>query len=144
MKTFGQEVKDVPELPTRLVQQMRVALLVEEVKELEQALTDANMVEVLDALTDIQYVLDGAYLAFGLQELKQPAFDEVQRSNMSKLTKEGKVLYREDGKILKSDQYSPPNLKSILDNFLIKKLGEYISQATGVDVEMYGPDGKVQ
>ena len=143
MTTFGQRVLSTPTIPDQLTWQMRVALLVEEVKELEQALKDNDLVEVLDALTDIQYVLDGAYLAFGLQDLKQPAFDEVQRSNMSKLTKEGTVLYREDGKILKSDQYSPPDLKSILDNYLIKQLGKLIGEVLGKDVEMYGPKGKV-
>lgn len=114
MTVFGQPIEDKPVIPNLATQLLRVKLLAEEVKELEDAFKDNNIVEVLDALTDIQYVLDGAYLACGLQNFKQTAFDEVQRSNMSKLDKDGKVLYREDGKIMKSDLYSPPDLVSVL------------------------------
>ena len=73
-----------------------------------------NIVDVLDALTDLQYVLDGAYLAFGLHPYKDLAFLEVHNSNLSKLDEDGKPVRRKDGKILKSPKYNPPNLKPIL------------------------------
>jgi len=118
MTTFGQEVKMSPSFPKEKIMKLRVALLVEEVKELEEAINDYDMVGILDALTDIQYVLSGAYLAFGLQGVGDAAFDEVQRSNMSKLTADGKVLYNEAGKVQKSDQYFKPNLKKVLLDYL--------------------------
>lgn len=88
--------------------------------EYAQACKDNDLVEVADALTDRLYVLLGDYVAHGLGDLLVPLFDEVQRSNMSKLTKDGHVLRREDGKILKSDQFSPPNLQKVLDDWYVK------------------------
>lgn len=118
MTTFGQEVKTRPQLPDTKTRALRVSLLAEEVKELEEAFADNNLVAVLDALTDIRYVLEGAYLACGLQDVAEAAFDEVQRSNMSKLDKNGNVVRREDGKVLKSELYFPPNLAKVLENYL--------------------------
>ena len=83
-ETYGLPVKETPDLSCEQTKELRINLLAEELDELKEALADGNIVEVLDALTDLQYVLDGAYLSFGLQDLKYPAFDEVQRSNMSK------------------------------------------------------------
>jgi predicted HAD superfamily Cof-like phosphohydrolase len=90
-------------------------LLNEEFKELEEALEEQDVVKVLDALLDIQYVLDGALLAWGLYKLKHRGFAEVHRSNMSKAGEDGKPIYREDGKILKGPNYTPPDLKSLID-----------------------------
>lgn len=95
---------------------LRVRLLQEELDELNAALIEENVVEVLDALTDLQYVLDGAYLAFGLSHLKDKAFAEVHRSNMSKLGVDGKPIFREgDRKVLKGPNYSEPNLAKIIE-----------------------------
>ena len=97
-------------------------LLSNNVGELKEALEAGDIVEVLDALTDIQYVLDGAYLSFGMQGLKTPAFEEVQRSNMSKLGADGKPIVRpEDGKILKGPDYSEPDLKQFLTDYIKNK-----------------------
>lgn len=90
------------------------SLLREEVDELEEALNKRDTVGVLDALTDIQYVLDGAYLNLGFKDFKVKALLEVHRSNMSKLGVDGKPIYREDGKVLKGPHYSPPDLRGIL------------------------------
>lgn len=111
---FGVEVPEKPTIywPTA---HLRIDLLDEEVAELASAVEDEDIVGVLDALIDIQYVLDGAFLAFGLADVKEDAFAEVHRSNMSKLGMDGKPIYREDGKVLKGPKYSPPNLKQFFE-----------------------------
>jgi len=81
-------------------------------KELDVAIADNDPVEVADALTDLLYVIYGMGHSFGLD--LQKCFDEVHRSNMSKLDEDGKPIYREDGKILKGPSYTPPNLKDII------------------------------
>ena len=124
-ETYGLPVKAAPDITDEKTNALRINLLQEEVDELKEALENNDLVEVLDALTDIQYVLDGAYLSFGLQHLKQTAFDEVQRSNMSKLGEDGKPIVREeDGKILKGPNYFKPDLKKIVEDDAKTRLGE--------------------
>ena len=114
-ETYGLPVKDAPDISDPKTNALRINLLAEEVDELKEALEAGDMVEVLDALTDIQYVLDGAYLSFGLHDVKQAAFDEVQRSNMSKLGEDGKPIVREeDGKILKGPNYFKPDIAQFI------------------------------
>ena len=115
-ETYGLPVKDAPDISDPKTNALRINLLAEEVEELKEALEAGDMIEVLDALTDIQYVLDGAYLSFGMQDLKTPAFEEVQRSNMSKLGEDGKPIVREeDGKILKGPNYFKPDLAQFIE-----------------------------
>ena len=115
-ETYGLPVAPEQTLGDAQTQELRVNLLAEEVEELKEALEAGDIQEVLDALTDIQYVLDGAYLSFGMQGVKQAAFDEVHRSNMSKLGADGKPIRREsDGKVLKGPDYFPPNLGQFID-----------------------------
>ncbi len=118
-ETYGLPVKDSPDISDAKTNALRVNLLAEEVEELKEALEAGDMVEVLDALTDIQYVLDGAYLSFGLQNVKTAAFEEVQRSNMSKLGEDGKPIVRpEDGKILKGPNYFKPDIAQFVEAYL--------------------------
>lgn len=113
-QTFGAPVKSTPDISDQQLNNLRVSLLQEELDELRAALDDGDIIEVLDALTDLQYVLDGAYLSFGLHMLKDAAFAEVQRSNMSKLGEDGKPMLREsDKKILKGPNYSPPDIRAV-------------------------------
>lgn len=112
MRTFEQEVRTSPELPEVSVQGLRLKLIKEELEELEDALFDNDIVEVADALTDLLYVVYGAGHAFGID--LDACFAEVHRSNMSKLDAKGQVVRRDDGKVLKSDQFTPPDLKQIL------------------------------
>jgi len=115
-ETYGLPVKDGPDISDPKTNELRINLLQEELDELKDALKDGDLVETLDALVDLQYVLDGAFLSFGLQNLKMPAFEEVQRSNMSKLGEDGKPIVREsDGKILKGPNYSPPDIAQFLN-----------------------------
>lgn len=115
--TYSCTLEDKPNLTDKGVNNFRVNFLQEELDELKEALANNDLVEVLDALTDLQYVLDGTFLSFGLQEAKEVAFDEVHRSNMSKLDESGQPIVRpEDGKILKGPNYFKPNLAKVLND----------------------------
>ena len=109
MKTFGQKVITKPQFPDEKTMKLRFDLIKEELDELSVAIKDKDIVEVADALTDLLYVVYGAGHAFGIDLDK--CFAEVQRSNMSKLNKDGKPIYNEDGKVMKGPNYSKPNLK---------------------------------
>jgi predicted HAD superfamily Cof-like phosphohydrolase len=113
MEAFGQEVKLTPEFPDKATQDLRIELIREELQELIDAINDNDIVEVADALTDILYVTYGAGHAFGID--LDVCFDEVQRSNMSKLGADGNPIYREDGKIMKGENYFPPDLRKVVD-----------------------------
>ena len=142
-RLFNHPILNKPTIPNKKRCDLRVELISEELKELVEAIRDNDIVEIADALCDIQYVLSGAVHEFGMSEKFVRMFNEVQRSNMSKAcvsvdeaekTKEwykeekgidsfyeeknGKYLiYRKsDGKTLKSINYSPANLKEILED----------------------------
>ena len=108
MEVFGQEVKTKAEFPSEKIIKLRYNLIKEELDEFEEALKDKNLKEVADALTDILYVTYGAGHAFGIDLDK--CFDEVQRSNMSKLDEDGKPIYNEHGKVMKGPKYFQPDL----------------------------------
>tara|TARA_Y100000590_G_C15411688_1_gene897824 strand:- start:384 stop:761 length:378 start_codon:yes stop_codon:yes gene_type:complete len=114
METFGQEVKSKAEFPSEKIVKLRYDLIKEELDEFQQALKDKNLKEVADSLTDILYVTYGAGHAFGIDLDK--CFDEVQRSNMSKLGKNGKPIYNENGKVMKGSNYFEPKLEKFLKN----------------------------
>lgn len=139
-RTFHLPVETKPLIPVEDRCRLRVNLLREELRELEEAIAANDLVEVADALADLQYVLSGAVLEFGLGEYFKGLFDEVHRSNMSKtcatyeeaeatlahyaekgqlgrIEASGNVflVYRvEDGKVLKNVHYSPANLSACL------------------------------
>ncbi len=139
--TFKHPIKPSPGIPSEDRCKLRVALIAEELKELEQGIRDGDIVEVADALCDIQYVLSGAILEFGLAGKFKELFEEVQRSNMSKAcvteeeavqtvehyrSKDGTECYyrkegdkwlvyrKSDNKTIKSVNYSPAELAKIL------------------------------
>ncbi|MDB4845786.1 nucleoside triphosphate pyrophosphohydrolase family protein [Pelagibacteraceae bacterium] len=112
METFGQEVKNTPSFSTDKINKLRYDLIKEELDELKIAMDNKDFLEVADALTDILYVTYGAGHAFGIDLDK--CFQEVQNSNMSKLNKNGKPIYNEDGKVMKGPGYFKPDLKKIL------------------------------
>ena len=113
MSTFGQEVKKKSELSSEKINSLRLSLIQEELDELTKAMKENDILEVADALTDILYVTYGAGHAFGIDLDK--CFDEVQRSNMSKLGEDGKPIYNENGKVMKGPNYFAPNLKKIVN-----------------------------
>ena len=114
METFGQEVKVKAEFPSDKIVKLRYDLIKEELDEFEGAIKEKNLKEIADSLTDILYVTYGAGHAFGIDLDK--CFDEVQRSNMSKLGKNGKPIYNENGKVMKGSNYFEPNLEKFLKN----------------------------
>lgn len=140
-KTFKHPILSTPAIPDENRCKLRVALIAEELKEMEVAILEKDLVGIADALCDIQYVLSGAVLEFGLGDKFKALFDEVQRSNMSKACKteeeakktvqfykdkdgtecyykeeDGKwLVYRKsDNKTIKSINYSPADLEGIM------------------------------
>ena len=112
MQKFKQEVKSKPSFPDDNIIKLRINLIKEELLELEEALNEKNIEETADALTDILYVTYGAGHAFGIDLDK--CFDEVQKSNMSKLDKDGKPIYNSVGKVLKGPSFFEPDLKKFI------------------------------
>ena len=108
MKPFGQEVKSKPSFSTDKINKLRIDLIKEELDELKEAMDNNDLLEVADALTDILYVTYGAGHAFGINLDK--CFDEVQNSNMSKLSENGEPIYNESGKVMKGPNYFKPDL----------------------------------
>lgn len=94
---------------------LRYKLMREENEEYLEAAQNGDLVEVADALGDMLYILCGTILKHGMQDKIEEVFNEIQRSNMSKLDKDGNPIYREDGKVLKSDQYFRPDIQTILE-----------------------------
>ncbi len=94
---------------------LRYNLLKEENDEYLEACKNNDLVEIADALGDQLYILFGTILRHGLQYKIEEVFDEIQRSNMSKLDEHGKPIFREDGKVLKGKDYFKPDIKSVLD-----------------------------
>ena len=112
MESMDQDVLMSPEFPDEHTQRLRINLIEEELDELQLAVDNEDMVEIADALTDLLYVVYGAGHAFGID--LDECFAEVHRSNLSKLGTDFKPIKREDGKVLKPDTYSPPDLKTVL------------------------------
>ena len=94
---------------------LRFDLMDEENKEYLEAAENNDLIEVADALGDMLYILCGTILEHGMQHKIEAVFNEIQRSNMSKLGADGKPIYREDGKVMKGPNYFKPNIESILN-----------------------------
>ena len=105
--------------PTAVVDEneytLRYNLIKEENEEYLEAAKNGDIVEIADALGDQLYILFGTILRHGLQHKIEEVFDEIQRSNMSKLDENGQPIFREDGKILKSNLYFKPDIRKILE-----------------------------
>ena len=112
MKKFEQEIKKKPSLSTEKINNLRINLIEEELNEFKEAINKKNLKEVADALTDILYVTYGAGHAFGIN--LDNCFQEVQKSNMSKLGDDGKPIYNEHGKVMKGQKYFKPDLTKFL------------------------------
>ena len=112
MQTFGQEVKSRSEFPSERIIKLRCNLIKEELNEFEKAVKDKDLKEVADSLADILYVTYGAGHAFGIN--LDECFEEVQKSNMSKLGGDGKPIYNEQGKVMKGPKYFKPDLSKFI------------------------------
>ena len=112
MRTFGQEIKKKSSLSTDNINKLRINLIEEELNEFKEAIKKKDLKEVADALTDILYVTYGAGHAFGIN--LDICFEEVQKSNMSKLGEDGKPIFNEYGKVMKGPKYFKPDLSKFL------------------------------
>ena len=112
MTTFGQEVKKKSGFSSNKINDLRINLIEEELNEFKDAMSKKDLKDVADALTDILYVTYGAGHAFGIN--LDDCFEEVQKSNMSKLGNDGKPIYNEHGKVMKGPNYFKPNLNKFL------------------------------
>ena len=115
-KAFGLGVKHKPTASLGdEKKRLRFNLMKEENEEYLEAAQNKDLVEVADALGDMLYILCGTMIEHGMQNKIEAVFDEIQRSNMSKLGEDGKPIYRKDGKVLKGPNYFKPNIHSVLD-----------------------------
>jgi len=114
---FGQRVSHKPDLPDEDERHLRKTLLAEEFNEYLEAEREDDIVEIADALADIIYIACGTAVSYGIPLDK--IFDEVHRSNMAKLV-DGKPIYREDGKVMKPEGWTPPDIERILEQETLK------------------------
>ncbi|MCF6168515.1 nucleoside triphosphate pyrophosphohydrolase family protein [Lutibacter sp.] len=110
---LGYQEQPTAEIPLNKIQ-LRFDLMAEENEEYLEAAKNNDLVEVADALGDMLYILCGTILEHGMQHKIEAVFNEIQRSNMSKLGANGKPIYREDGKVMKGPNYFKPKIKEIL------------------------------
>ena len=116
-QAFGLGVLNAPKADLGLDKiKLRFNLMDEENEEYLEAAQKGDLVEVADALGDMLYILCGTILEHGLQYKIEAVFNEIQRSNMSKLGADGRPIYREDGKVMKGPNYFEPNISEILEN----------------------------
>jgi predicted HAD superfamily Cof-like phosphohydrolase len=110
-RAFGQRIGERPELPDTAERTLRMKLLAEEMYEYTVAENENDLVEIADALADIIYIACGTAVSYGIP--LDDIFDEVHASNMAKLV-DGKVIYREDGKVKKPEGWQPPDIEGVL------------------------------
>ena len=114
-KKFNIDYLNAPKANIPLeTKELRFKLMEEENYEYLKAAKENNLVEISDALGDMLYILCGTIISHGLQDKIEEIFQEIQNSNMSKLGKNGKPIYREDGKVLKGPNYFKPDIRRIL------------------------------
>lgn len=114
-ESFGLGIEHTPKADLlKNISELRYNLMKEENEEYLQAVQDEDLIEIGDALGDMLYILCGTIIAHGFQDKIESIFDEIQRSNLSKLGADGKPIYRKDGKVMKGPNYFKPNLKKIL------------------------------
>ena len=114
-KKFNINYLNIPKanIPVK-TKELRFKLMEEENLEYLKATKENNLVEIADALGDMLYILCGTIISHGLQDKIEEIFQEIQNSNMSKLGKNGKPIYRKDGKVLKGPNYFKPDIRRIL------------------------------
>jgi len=115
-RAFHMPILHIPGMPDMNRVRLREELICEEATEFIQANKDGDIVSAADALIDLLYVTIGAMLEYGLTDIVDDLFNEVQRSNMSKLDETGQPIFRADGKYLKGPRYTEPNLSLIINN----------------------------
>lgn len=115
MELFKRGYSKVPTLGTKETQELRYKLLLEELNEYKEACDDGDMIGLADALGDQLYIILGTIIEHGFQDKIEQIFDIIHQSNLSKLDENGNPIIREDGKIVKSSLYTPPDLTEIIN-----------------------------
>tara|TARA_R110002020_G_scaffold224836_3_gene434720 strand:+ start:34 stop:426 length:393 start_codon:yes stop_codon:yes gene_type:complete len=115
-KVFKIKTREKPSLIPKEEWELRYDMILEELKEYKKACEDGDLVEIADALTDMDFLVNGGYSIHGMINTEQETFEEVFDSNMSKLDENGEPIFRNDGKVLKGKNYFKPNIKKILDD----------------------------
>lgn len=119
-KAFKIENQILPIIPDEATATLRYKLALEELDEFGEAVAAQDIVGILDSLADQLYILLGTVHACGLSNAIEDAFYEVHRSNMTKLGEDGEPVYREDGKVIKSPLFDPPDLQRVIkENYLV-------------------------
>ena len=114
-ESYGLRIEHTPKANlSKNISELRFNLMKEENEEYLKAAQDQDLIEIGDALGDMLYILCGTIIAHGFQDKIESIFDEIQRSNMSKLGADGKPIFRKDGKVMKGPNYFKPDLKKIL------------------------------
>tara|TARA_R110002020_G_scaffold309224_1_gene524777 strand:- start:179 stop:562 length:384 start_codon:yes stop_codon:yes gene_type:complete len=114
-KAFKIKTRETPSLIPKKEWELRYDMILEELKEYKKACEEGDLVEIADALCDMDFLVNGGYSIHGMIETEQEVFEEVFDSNLSKLDKNGEPIFRADGKILKGKNYFKPNIKDILN-----------------------------
>ena len=112
-RAYGVDAPSAPTLADEATRQLRISLIAEEFGEYQDALAAGDLVKIADALADLSYVVVGSAVAHGLTRFDE-IFAEVHRSNMSKLGEDGQPIRRDDGKVLKGPNWTPPQLEPLL------------------------------
>lgn len=137
---FGVKMPERPKMLPKQRAALRQSLLQEEVTELKDA---KNILDVADAIIDCMYILIGTAHEYGMADRVVMLFDEVHRSNMSKMGEDGKPMFREDGKVLKPENYSAPKLQPILDrDWTVYKENELVKEIA--EIEKKNTEKKIQ
>lgn len=113
-EAFGIPIKRVPYAGTASIGDLRHKLMAEENDEYNSAVRKLDKTQIADALGDMLYILVGTIVAHGMQNKIECVFNEIHRSNMTKLDEDGKPVIREDGKILKGKNYEPPQISTLI------------------------------
>jgi len=113
-KTYSAYISDRPQLPSPEVRELRYKLLKEEWEEYVEAESNHDLVEIADALGDMLYIIHGTAVSYGIPI--NEIFEEIHRSNMSKLGEDGKPIRREDGKVMKGPNYFKPDIAGIINS----------------------------
>ena len=114
-RIYSVYISEKPELPVKETRDLRISLLREEFEEYLEAEADNDLVEIADALGDMLYIIHGTAVSYGIP--LDEVFNEIHRSNKSKLGVDGKPIYREDGKVLKGPNFFRPDIAGIISSF---------------------------
>lgn len=142
-EAFSVELPERPKLLTKKRAELRQSLLEEEVSEIYVGVKSKDITQIADGVIDCMYILIGTAHEYGFADRLVLLFDEVHKSNMSKVGPDGKAIFREDGKVMKPESYKPPKLARILQrDFSLYKENEIIKEIA--EMEMKANENRIR